>query len=235
MRRIGVLMGTAADEPEAQGPLCGVRSGPAAIGLDRRPQRADRHPLGHGRCSRACARMRRNWSRSRPDVVLAGVGATTPAMQQVTRTLPIVFGQGLDPVGAGQVESLARPGGNTTGFLQLEYNLSGKWLELLKEIAPSVKRVARLAGTRRRRDRTVGRDCGRGGVVGRGAETDRCSARCRRGRTRHDCVRARFQWRPDRGGERGGADSSRPDRRTRGAASSAGGLLQPLSSSPTAV
>jgi ABC-type uncharacterized transport system substrate-binding protein len=80
----------------------------------------------------------------RPDVVLAGVGATTVALQQASRTVPIVFAQGLDPVGAGQVESLARPGHNTTGFTQTDYNLSGKWFELLKEVAPGVTRVGIL-------------------------------------------------------------------------------------------
>ena len=65
-------------------------------------------------------------------------------MQQATRTVPIVFAQSIDPVGAGFVESLARPGGNVTGFTQFEYGLSGKWPELLKEIAPGVKRVGVL-------------------------------------------------------------------------------------------
>jgi len=78
------------------------------------------------------------------DVVLAGVGATTPALQQATRTVPIVFAQGMDPVGAGQVESLARPGRNTTGFTQTEYNLSGKWFELLREVAPAITRMGIL-------------------------------------------------------------------------------------------
>ena len=66
------------------------------------------------------------------------------ALQQATRTVPIVFAQSIDPVGAGFVDSLARPGGNTTGFIQFEYSLSGKWLELLKEIAPRVTRVGVL-------------------------------------------------------------------------------------------
>ena len=69
--------------------------------------------------------------------------ATTLArLVQATRTMPIVFVELIDPVGAGFVESLARPGGNTTGFMQYEYGLSGKWLELLKEIAPHVTRAA---------------------------------------------------------------------------------------------
>jgi putative ABC transport system substrate-binding protein len=79
-----------------------------------------------------------------PDVILAGVGGTTGALQRASHTVPIVFAQAVDPVGNSFVESLARPGGNTTGFIQFEYTLSGKWLELLKEIAPRVTRVGVL-------------------------------------------------------------------------------------------
>jgi len=83
-----------------------------------------------------------------PDVIVAGFGPTTGVLQQLTRTVPIVFTTVVDPVGAGFVDSLARPGGNTTGFIQFEYTLSGKWLELLREIAPQVSRVGvvRTAG-----------------------------------------------------------------------------------------
>jgi putative tryptophan/tyrosine transport system substrate-binding protein len=79
-----------------------------------------------------------------PDVILAHGGATVGPLLMVTSTLPIVFVSVTDPVGAGFVENLARPGGNATGFILFEYSLSGKWLELLKEIAPGVKRVAVL-------------------------------------------------------------------------------------------
>ena len=79
-----------------------------------------------------------------PDVILASGTSTAGPLLQVTRTVPIVFALAVDPVGAGLVESLARPGGNATGFLSGEYGLSGKWLELLKQIAPSVTRVAVL-------------------------------------------------------------------------------------------
>jgi putative tryptophan/tyrosine transport system substrate-binding protein len=75
---------------------------------------------------------------------VAGVGATTSALQQATHVVPIVFAQGIDPVGAGYIDSLGRPGGNTTGFVQLDYGLAGKWLELLKEVAPQIKHVAML-------------------------------------------------------------------------------------------
>jgi putative ABC transport system substrate-binding protein len=79
-----------------------------------------------------------------PDVILAGIGATAPVLAQTTQTVPVVLAQALDPVGAGYVDSMARPGGNVTGFIQFEYSLSGKWLELLKEIAPRVGRVGVL-------------------------------------------------------------------------------------------
>jgi putative ABC transport system substrate-binding protein len=79
-----------------------------------------------------------------PDVVLATASQSVYALQQASRTVPIVFVQVPDPVGAGFVESLARPGGNATGFTTFEYGIGAKWLELLKEIAPGVKRAAVL-------------------------------------------------------------------------------------------
>ena len=79
-----------------------------------------------------------------PDVVLASASSSVTALQQTTRTVPIVFLNVIDPVGAGFVASLARPGGNATGFTLFEYSLSGKWLELFKEIAPNLTRIAIL-------------------------------------------------------------------------------------------
>ena len=79
-----------------------------------------------------------------PDVMLATGAAGVAPLLQATRTVPIVFVHVPDPVGAGFVDSLARPGGNATGFVQFEYGISGKWLELLKEIAPGMTRVAVL-------------------------------------------------------------------------------------------
>jgi len=79
-----------------------------------------------------------------PDVILASGSPAVAALQQATPTLPIVFVSVIDPVGSGFVDSLARPGGNITGFTLFEYGIGGKWLELLKEIAPRVTRVAVL-------------------------------------------------------------------------------------------
>ena len=79
-----------------------------------------------------------------PEVIVASGASTLAPLLQATRTVPIVFAAVPDPVGAGFIESMAHPGGNATGFVQSEYTLSGKWLELLKEIAPSVTRTAVL-------------------------------------------------------------------------------------------
>jgi ABC-type uncharacterized transport system substrate-binding protein len=94
-----------------------------------------------------------------PDVILSASSAATAAVQEATRTLPIVFVNVSDPVGAGYVASLARPGGNLTGFTFVEYGMSGKWLELLKEIAPRVSRVAIL------RDPTLAAGIGQLGAI----------------------------------------------------------------------
>ena len=116
-------------------PLGGVPAGAAAIGLDRRPQRADRLPLGRGDAD-GIRKYAAELVALAPDVILARQ-RDRGALRQATRTVPIVFRDVADPVGAGFVESLARPGGNATGFILFEYSLSGKWLELLKEIAPA--------------------------------------------------------------------------------------------------
>jgi len=143
MRRIGVLMHSAADEPEAQARLAAFLQGLQEKGwaVGRNVQVDTRWSTGD------LARLNRDATALvalGPEVILAGVGATTSALQQATRSVPIVFAQGIDPVGAGQVESLARPGGNSTGFIQFEYSLAGKWMELLKEIAPAITRVGVL-------------------------------------------------------------------------------------------
>jgi putative tryptophan/tyrosine transport system substrate-binding protein len=143
MRRIGVLMATAADEPESQARLSAFLQALQQLGwTDGRNLRIEyRWSAGDA------ARLRRDAAELvalAPDVVLAGVGATPTALLEASRTVPIVFAQSIDPVGSGLVESLARPGGNGTGFIQFEYSLSGKWLELLKEVAPRIMRVGIL-------------------------------------------------------------------------------------------
>ena len=110
----------------------------------RRPQRADRLSLGANNRSRPHAQSTADLLALSPDVVVAATAPIVVVLRQVSRTVPIAFGAVIDPVGSGLVASLARPGGNATGFIMFEYGIAAKWLELLKEISPGVKRVAVL-------------------------------------------------------------------------------------------
>src|SRR6476660_8959710 len=140
-RRIGILMNRASDNPEGQDRLAAFHQGLQELGW------------GVGRN----VRIETRWSEDKadqslkhaaglialsPDIILASGTLAVTALQNISRTLPIVFAAVADPVGAGIVDSLAHPGGNATGFMIYEYNLGAKWMELLKEIAPRVTRVA---------------------------------------------------------------------------------------------
>jgi putative tryptophan/tyrosine transport system substrate-binding protein len=141
-RRIGVLMSRAADDREGQARLAAFVDGLQQLGwTDGGNVRIDtRWPVGDADYRRYSEEL----VALAPDVILASASSSVAALQRITRSVPIVFANVVDPVGAGFVASLARPGGNTTGFSAFEYSLSGKWLELLKEIAPNVTRVAVL-------------------------------------------------------------------------------------------
>jgi putative tryptophan/tyrosine transport system substrate-binding protein len=143
MRRVGVLLPATADDAEFQAWVGAFLQALAQLGWT----------IGHN------VRIDTRWATTNaadirrhaaelaalaPDVILASGTSTVGPMLQATRTVPVVFPVVVDPVGAGFVDSLARPGGNATGFLLFEYGLSGKWLELLKEVAPGVTRVAVL-------------------------------------------------------------------------------------------
>jgi ABC-type uncharacterized transport system substrate-binding protein len=143
MRRIGVLMSLTADDPEGQVRLTAFLQGLQQLGwTDGRNVRIDtRWGAGDADRSRGYAA---ELVALAPDVILASGTSTMGPLLRATRTVPIVFTQVTDPVGAGFVDSLARPGGNATGFTLSEYGISGKWLELLKETAPRVTRVAVL-------------------------------------------------------------------------------------------
>src|ERR1700758_3749240 len=143
MRRIGVLMNFTADDPEGQ-----VRLKTFLQGLQRQGWTEGSNVRidvcwagGHAERYRTCAA---ELVGSTPDVILAGSGAALPALMETTQSVPIVFVQTVDPVGAGWVASLAAPGGNATGFSQFEFSIGGKWLELLKQIAPRLTRVVIL-------------------------------------------------------------------------------------------
>jgi putative ABC transport system substrate-binding protein len=146
MRRIGMLMSLAADDPESLARLTAFLQRLQELGwTDGRNIRIDyRWAAGDAERSR---RYAAELVALAPDVTLAAGSVDLAALQQATRTVPIVFVHVSDPVGAGFVNSLARPEGNTTGFSQFEYGVTGKLLELLKEIAPSVTRVAVIRDT----------------------------------------------------------------------------------------
>jgi putative tryptophan/tyrosine transport system substrate-binding protein len=159
MRRIGVLMAATADDPEYQPRMKAFQQGLALLGwTDGRNVQVDTRWA-----ATTADDIRKHaveLAALAPDAILAGSGTTTVApLLQATRTVPIVFVVVIDPVGAGFVASLAHPGGNATGFLMFEYGLSGKWLEVLKQIAPGVKRVAVL------RDPTIASGIGQFGAI----------------------------------------------------------------------
>ena len=145
-RRIGVLMNTTADDPEGQARIAALHQGLQEWGwtLGRNARIDVRWGAFDADSSRHYAT---ELVALAPEVIVASASAAMGALQQMRTVPPIVFVSIIDPVGAGFVERLARPGGNVTGFALFEYSLSAKWLELLKEIAPGVTRAAVLRDT----------------------------------------------------------------------------------------
>jgi putative tryptophan/tyrosine transport system substrate-binding protein len=143
IRRVGALMSVAADDPEGKARFAAFQQGLQQLGwIDGRNVRIETRWSG-GKTDDA-RKYAAELIALAPDAILASGGAMVGPLLQATRTVPIVFTQTPDPVAAGFVASLARPGGNATGFTQVEYGTAVKWLELLKEIAPTVTRVAIL-------------------------------------------------------------------------------------------
>jgi putative ABC transport system substrate-binding protein len=143
MRRIGVLMNLAAADPESTSRVTAFAQGLQELGWT-----IGRNVQIDTRWTAADADLFRRYAAElvalAPDVILASSSPAIMSLQQLTRTVPIVFVNIVDPVGAGFAESLARPGGNATGFVLYEYGMSAKWLELLKEIVPPLKLAAVL-------------------------------------------------------------------------------------------
>jgi putative ABC transport system substrate-binding protein len=142
-RRIGVLMNLAADDPEGQARIGAFLQGLQELGwaIGRNVQIDYRWGAGNTERYHAYAA---ELSAMAPDVALASGAVVAAAIQQANRAIPVVFASATDPVGYGIVASLARPGGNVTGFAGFDFSIGGKWLELLKQIAPWLRRVAVL-------------------------------------------------------------------------------------------
>jgi len=142
VRRIGVLMNMAADDPQGQARVAAFRQVLRQLG------RSDRNVRIETRWGENDVDRERQYAAElitlAPDALLASGTVSVATLQKATRTLPIVFVGVADPVGAGFVDSLARPGGNTTGFMEFEYSFGGKWLELLKEVVPQLMRAGVL-------------------------------------------------------------------------------------------
>jgi putative tryptophan/tyrosine transport system substrate-binding protein len=141
MRRIGVLVSAVEGDPRGLEYVTAFAQGLAELGWTVGRNVRIEYRWGAGDLDRF-RRYAAELVALAPDVVLASSGSIVGAFQQASRTVPIVFVTTIDPVGGGWVESLSRPGTNATGFASFEFSMSGKWLELLKEIAPGVKRVA---------------------------------------------------------------------------------------------
>ena len=225
MRRIGVLSALAEDDPESVARRPAFEQALKALNWTN----GNNLRIDYRWAANDAERIRKLAAEIialEPDVILLSGSTVVAPMMQATRTIPIVFVQVIDPVGSGFVKSLARPGGNITGFTQFEYSLAGKWVELLKQIAPHVTRAAVI------RDPTRGHGIGQFAVVqaiapSLGMELSPINAPdVSEMETRDHGIRALPQRRADRDGGRNGV-SSRSDHCPCGKAPIARGL--PLS------
>jgi putative ABC transport system substrate-binding protein len=143
MRRIGLLMAFAESDPEGQTFVAAFREGLQKAGWTESHNIRIETRWAAGD-TEAIQRLAKELVALQPDLILSPTTPTTAALLQQTRTIPLIFVNVTDPIGSGFVASLSRPGGNITGFITMEPTIAGKWLELLKEIAPHVARVALL-------------------------------------------------------------------------------------------
>jgi hypothetical protein len=226
MRRIGILMTFAADDLEGRARVTAFMQALQQRGwADGRNVRIDaRWGLNDGDLRKFAAEL----VELAPDVILTSSSVAVAAMLQATRTIPIVFTIVADPVGAGYVDSLARPGGNATGFTIYEYSMSGKWLELLKAIAPGVTRAVVL------RDPAVASGPGQFAAIQAVAPSLGVELRPVNVRDAGEIERAIATFAQsanggfDRDRKHGGGGSSRTHYRPGGSASVTCGLQQPL-------
>ena len=144
LRRIGVLMSLAADDPRTKAQLAGLRDGLARLGWVESSTIHCDYRFAGGNPDQFSV-LAKELIALHPEVIFAQSTPVTAALQRETRAIAIVFVEVSDPIGSGFIASLARPGGNLTGIIQYEPGIAGKWLAMLKEIAPNLARVALLA------------------------------------------------------------------------------------------
>ena len=192
-----MLMPVAESDPEAQACIAAFREELQQLGwAEGRNIRIDTR---WGPDAESRQRSAKELVALQPDLILSQSTPNTAALLQQTRTIPIVFVQVTDPVGSGFVTSIPRPGGNVTGFITMEQTMAGKWLELLKEIAPRVNRVAFLFNPATATfaeylsEPLQDRRC----LLRRGGDRRACSEHVR-ARTRHCRTGTRAEWRPYR-------------------------------------
>jgi len=225
MRRVGVLVNLASDDAEGQARLAAFHQGLQQLGWTVGRNVQIDYRWGAGDADRI-RKFATELVALAPDVILSTGSPSAAAFQQATRTVPIVFVTVVDPVSSGFVDSLARPGGNITGFTLYEYSISGKWLQLLKEIAPGVTRAAVI------RDPALASGGGQLGVIQAvapsvGVEVIPLNVRDA-GEIERDSLRAFAEWRPGRDGKHFGGGSSRSDHRVGGPTQIARGLRRTL-------
>src|SRR5215468_9410624 len=222
MRRIGVLMTRAADDPQSRLQAAAFQVRLQEFGWTNDANIRIGYRWGGGDVSKY-KKYAAELVTLAPDVIVAVGGTSVEALQEVTRAVPIVFVQVTDPVNRGLVASLARPHGNTTGFLQFEFVICGKWLELLKQIAPRGGPAPPRSILRNWPD---GRHpVGAAGLRDRAHSYRPARSRCDRAGPQGVC--ARGQPRDHRDGSRQGGNSPRSDHRLGGSLSMAGGLPLP--------
>jgi putative ABC transport system substrate-binding protein len=206
MRRIGVLMNTAADDREGQAGLAAFHKVLQQIGWA-----VGQNVQIDTRWGENKAELDRKYATElvalAPDVILASGSPSVAALQYVTRAVPIVFVRVSDPVGGGFVDSLARPRGNATGFMLFEYSFSGKWLELLKQIVPQMVSGSSSGFQQPCWDRRIRCHPVCGIVTRRRGTPGRCT-RWRRDRTRPSGPRSLSEWRRNRDPQCGGVNLS---------------------------
>ena len=156
MRRVGVIMPLTADDPVGQARIAALREGLEKLGwTEGRNIRMDTR-WATTSDAESMQRFAKELVALQPDLIVTQSTPITASMLQETRTIPIIFALVADPIGSGFVASFPRPGGNVTGFVTMEPAMAGKWLELLKEIAPRVDRVAFLFNQQRRHISNIG-------------------------------------------------------------------------------